>query len=107
MQHTQKPLLDHGELLAIIGIWDLWVLYKMFALETKEKGGDGTPVVLHTRVFLSCLSPGNVKHTWFSRALPQCLFRNFKTLLRKVFASVAVFYFYLISTIPINYQNTP
>ena len=50
MQHTQKPLLDHGEPLGIIGIWDLWVLYKMFALETKEKGGDGTLVVLHTCV---------------------------------------------------------
>lgn len=62
-QHTQKPLLDHGEPLGITGILALWVLYKMFALETKEKGGDGMLVVLHSCVFLSCLSTGNRKHT--------------------------------------------
>lgn len=98
MQHTQKLLLDHGKPLGITGILALWVLFKMFALETKEKGGDGMLVVLHTRVFLSCLSPGNIKHIWFSQALPQFLFRKFQDTAKDGFCFRCCFYFYLIST---------
>ncbi|CAI9178656.1 unnamed protein product [Rangifer tarandus platyrhynchus] len=44
------------------------------------------------------LKGGNRKHTWFSRALPQFLFRRFQDTAKDGFCFSCCFYFYLIST---------